>query len=134
MALVMFILFMGGSLFTITGTLGNDLVNVVSYLISEDNLGTNSDTIILGNVKQYLDKCFNGDGSILEELGFENSDIGKFESLKKSKASIEELRNQFMDKWNKFVYTEYKEELDKRIQYNSEELSLIELINNDISC
>ena len=88
MAIVMFILFMGGSLFTISGTLGDDLVNVVSYLISEDNLGTNSDTIILGNVKQYLDKCFNGDGSILEELGFENSDIGKFESLKKSKASI----------------------------------------------
>ena len=131
MAIVMFILFMGGSLFTISGTLGDDLVNVVSYLISEDNLGTNSDTIILGNVKQYLDKCFNGDGSILEELGFENSDIGKFESLKKSKASIEELRNQFMDKWNKFVYTEYKEELDKRIQYNSEELSLIELSNNN---
>ena len=36
-----------------------------------------------------------------------------------------------MDKWNKFVYTEYKEELDKRIQYNSEELSLIELSNNN---
>ena len=47
MAIVMFILFMGGSLFTISGTLGDDLVNVVSYLISEDNLGANSHTIIL---------------------------------------------------------------------------------------
>ena len=43
----MFILFMGGSLFTISGALGDDLVNVVSYLISEDNLGANSHTIIL---------------------------------------------------------------------------------------
>ena len=126
MAIVMFVLFMGGSLFTISGTIGDDLVNVVSYLISEDNLGTNSDTIILGNVKQYLNKCFNDDGSILEELGFDSSDTGMLESLKKSKADIEELRNQFMDKWNKFVYTEYKEELNKRVKYTSEDLSLIE--------
>ena len=89
MAIVMFVLFMGGSLFTISGTIGDDLVNVVSYLISEDNLGTNSDTIILGNVKQYLNKCFNDDGSILEELGFDSSDTGMLESLKKSKADIE---------------------------------------------
>ena len=78
-----------------------------------------------------MNKCFNDDGSILEELGFDDSDIAKFERLKKSKANIEELRNQFMDKWNKFVYTEYKEELDKRIQYKSEDLSLIEVSTNN---
>ena len=48
----MFVLFMGGSMFTISGTLGGDFVNVVSYLISKDNLGDQADTVILGNVKQ----------------------------------------------------------------------------------
>ena len=47
MAIVMFILFMGGSLFTISGALGDDLVNVVSYLISEGNLGANSHKLVL---------------------------------------------------------------------------------------
>ena len=51
MAFIMFILFMGGSMFTISGTTGGDLVKVVSYLVSEDNLGPDKDTIILGKVR-----------------------------------------------------------------------------------
>ena len=125
MALVMFILFMGGSLFTITGTLGNDLVNVVSYLISEDNLGTNADTIILGKVKKYLNKCFNSNGNILSELGLVESDMNSFEKLKEAKLQMEELKNQFNDKLYKFVYSEYKDELTQRIEYKSDELKLV---------
>ena len=79
----MFILFMGGSWFTIAGTIGGDLVNVISFLISKDNLGENKDTIILGNVKQYLNKCFNDEGNILNELGF-HSNMIYFENLKKA--------------------------------------------------
>jgi len=125
MALIMFILFMGGSLFTITGTLGNDLVNVVSYLISEDNLGTNADTIILGKVKKYLNKCFNSNGNILSELGLVESDMNSFEKLKEAKLQMEELKNQFNDKLYKFVYSEYKDELTQRIEYKSDELKLV---------
>ena len=71
-------------MFTISGVLGDDLVNVISFLISEDNLGSDKDTIILGNVKQYLNKCFNDDGNILEELGFST----QMESFKKLKNLI----------------------------------------------
>ena len=104
MALFMLILFFGGSWFTLAGVVGNDLAGVISFLISKDNLGADKDTIILDNVKQYLNKCFNGDGNILTELGF-SSDMDNFELLKENKLKIEEIQNQFNDKLQKFVYT-----------------------------
>ena len=131
MALIMFILFMGGSWFTLAGTIGGDLVNVISFLISKDNLGEDKDTIILGNVKQYLNKCFNDEGNILNELGF-HSNMNYFEKLKKSLIQIEEIKNQFNDKLNKFVYTEYLEELTERLNFNSPEFELVS-VNDGIT-
>ena len=131
MAFIMFVLFMGGSIFTISGTTGGDLVKVVSYLISKDNLEPDKDTIILGNVKQYLNKCFNYDGKILNELGLVETDIDKYEDLKKAKLSLEELKSQFEDIKFKFVYSEYKDELNQRINYESEELKLIASDNTE---
>jgi len=120
----MIILFMGGSWFTIAGVLGDDLVNVISFIISEDNLGPDKDTIILGNVKQYLNKCFNDDGNILENLGFDTQ-MESFETLKQTQLLIEEIKNQFTDKLNKFVYNEYLEELNDRVDFNSDEFKLV---------
>ena len=122
MAFIMFVLFMGGSMFTISGTTGGDLVKVVSYLISEDNLGPGANTIILGKVKNYLNQCFNHEGNILDELGLDNVN---YEELNKAQLNLEELRNQFNDILFKFVYSEYKEELTQRIQYNTPELELV---------
>ena len=124
MALIMFLLFMGGSLFTMAGKIGEDLVGAISFLISKDNLDPAKNTIILGGVKNYLNKCFNGDGDILNELGFK-SEMDKFKELKESKLKIEEFINQFNDKTNKFVYNEYLEEYNERINYNSPELKLL---------
>ena len=124
MAFIMFVLFMGGSMFTISGTTGGDLVKVVSYLISEDNLGPGKDTIILGKVKQYLNQCFNHEGNILEELGLDENSMEPFEKLKESQIKLEEYKNQFKDLLFKFVYSEYKEELEQRINYETSELIL----------
>jgi len=124
MALFMIILFMGGSWFTIAGVLGDDLVNVISFIISEDNLGPDKDTMILGNVKQYLNKCFNDDGNILDQLGFDTR-MEAFETLKKTQLLIEEIKTQFNDKLNKFVYNEYLEELNDRVNFNSDEFKLV---------
>ena len=125
MALIMFILFMGGSMFTISGAAGGDLVKVVSFLISEDNLGPDKNTIILGNVKQYLNQCFNHDGKILEELGLMEADMKFYEDLKEAKLNLEEIKNQFSDMLYKFVYSEYNEELNLRINYESPDLTLV---------
>ena len=124
MAFIMFILFMGGSMFTIFGTTGGDLVKVVSYLVSEDNLGPDKDTIILGKVKQYLNQCLNHEGNILEELGLDENSMEPFEKLKESQIKLEEYKNQFNDLLFKFVYSEYKEELEQRINYETSELIL----------
>ena len=124
MALFMIILFMGGTWFTIAGVLGDDLVNVISFIISEDNLGPDKDTMILGNVKQYLNKCFNDDGNILDQLGFDTR-MESFETLKKTQLLIEEIKTQFNDKLNKFVYNEYLEELNDRVNFNSDEFKLV---------
>ena len=132
MALIMFILFMGGSLFTISGTTGGDLVTVVSYLTSEHNLGQDKDTIILGNVKQYLNKCFNDYGKILDELGLKETDMNSFERLKEAKLQLEELKDQFNAILYKFVYSEYNEELEQRLKYSTSDLNLISTDNTDI--
>ena len=132
MAFIMFILFMGGSMFTISGTTGGDLVKVVSYLVSEDNLGQGKDTIILGKVKQYLNQCFNHDGKILEELGLDENSMQPFEKLKEAQIKLEEYKNQFNDVLFKFVYSEYKEELDQRINYATSDLKLIKTNGDEI--
>ena len=111
-------------MFTISGTTGGDLVKVVSYLISEDNLGPGKDTIILGKVKQYLNQCFNHEGNILEELGLDENSMEPFEKLKESQIKLEEYKKQFNDLLFKFVYSEYKEELEQRINYETSELIL----------
>ena len=130
MALIMFLLFMGGSLFTMAGRIGEDLVGAISFLISKDNLDADKNTIILGNVKNYLNKCFNGDGNILTELGFE-TEMGKFKELKESKLKMEDFIDQFKDKTNKFVYNEYIEEIEDRINYNTPDFDLISTTNSD---
>ena len=131
MALIMFILFMAGSWFTMAGKIGDDLVNVISFIISNDNLAQDKDTIILGGVKLYMNKCFNGDGNILTELGFDNVKMESFKNLKESKLKIEEIINQFNDKKNKFVYSEYLEEFQNRIDYNSPDLELVSTSSDD---
>ena len=131
MALIMFLLFMGGSLFTMAGRVGEDLVGAISFIISKDNLDADKNTIILGNVKNYLNKCFNGDGSILTELGFE-TEMGKFKELKESKLKMEDFIDQFNDKTKKFVYNEYLEEYNDRINYNTLDLKLIGSSSSDI--
>ena len=133
MAFIMFILFMGGSMFTISGTTGGDLVKVVSYLVSEDNLGPDKDTIILGKVKQYLNQCFNHDGNILIELGLDENSMQPFEKLKEAQIKLEEYKNQFNDLLFKFVYSEYKEELEQRKNYATSELKLIKTSEDEIS-
>lgn len=119
-------------MFTISGTTGGDLIKVVSYLVSEDNLGQGKDTIILGKVKQYLNQCFNHDGKILEELGLDENSMQPFEKLKEAQIKLEEYKNQFNDVLFKFVYSEYKEELDQRINYATSDLKLIKTNGDEI--
>lgn len=124
MGIFMIFFFLVGALFTISGRVGEDMISVVAYLVSEENLGEDSDTILFGEVKKYLNKCYNGDGDISKELGF-NEDMKYFQILKNAELKFGEIKPQFVDKKQKFVYKEYLSELNKKCEFNSDELSLI---------
>lgn len=124
MALCMCALFIFGSLFTLFGKYGNDMTSVLAFLVSEENLGENKDTILLGDVKKYLNKCFNGNGDILKEMGF-SDDMSAFEVLKEAEINMEDILNEFKNKQNMFVYTEYLSQIKERNEFNSKDLSLI---------
>ena len=125
MAICMIFLFLVGSLFTISGVVGEDMMSVVAYLVSEDNLGENSDTILFGEVKNYLNKCYNDNGDILAELGLNVDNMNHFQILKNSELKFNEIKQQFNDKTHKFVYNGYLSELNEKVGFNSDELSLI---------
>ena len=50
----MFVTFLVGFIFSTVGTLGEDIMNIVSYVVSEDNLGKNG---------------VGGDGLLVDSLG-----------------------------------------------------------------
>lgn len=127
MAIFMIALFMFGSIFTISGQVGNDMISVVSYLVSKDNLGENSDTILLGDVKKYLNKCINSDGEILAELGFNMNKMESFDDIKDAELQLEDIKKEFKDKQQAFVHKEYLSQLDERVNFNTPELKLISL-------
>ena len=125
MALCMVALFLVGSLFTLFGKMGEDMISVFAYLVSEENLGQTNETILFGDVKKYLNKCFNGDGDILSELGFNNQSMNNFAILKDAELQLNDIEEEFKDKQEKFVYREYLSELDAKVNYKSEDLSFI---------
>ena len=125
MAICMIGLFLFGSIFTISGKVGEDMISVIAYLVSEENLGENSETILFGDVKKYLNKCFNYNGDIFTELGFDNS-MDNFPKLKNAELQLEDIQQEFRDKQKKFVYSEYLEELNNKVAFKSDDLQMVE--------
>ena len=49
----MIIVFLVGSLFSIIGKIGEDGMNVISYIVSEDNIGEGGDNILVDKVSYF---------------------------------------------------------------------------------
>lgn len=130
MAICMIALFLVGSLFTLFGKMGEDMISVFAYLVSEENLGQTNETILFGDVKKYLNKCFNGDGDILSELGFNMDSMKNFPVLKNAELQLNDIEEEFKDKQEMFVYKEYLSELDKEVNYKSDDLSFVATSTN----
>ena len=79
-ALMMIIMFFFGSIMTFVGMVGEDLFQMISFLISKRNLQSDS-PMILDSGTSFINVCINGDGIIADELGIE-SDLGKIDLLK----------------------------------------------------
>ena len=83
LALLMIITFIIGAVLTLVGTLGNDLVSVVSHFIGEDNLNA-TEPALIGSAAKYLKPCLIGDGDLSDVLDFNSNS---------ATSSITELQN-----------------------------------------
>jgi len=71
LALLTFFTLLFGFLFTFLGTVGKDLISVVEFLVSDQNLGKGENAILLGEASKYLTTCINEKGdlkTVLESL------------------------------------------------------------------
>ena len=53
-------------------------MSIISFIVSSDNLGEGKENIIvdqLGDAKDYLDICINGNGSIIDLLNIYTSQL-----------------------------------------------------------
>ena len=132
LALLMFVTFLVGFLFSFVGTIGEDMMNVISFVVSEDNLGKDGNEgegiliSSLGEAKSYLDRCVNGDGRIEEEIGLDLKQVDSFTNISDSQTKIEETKEQFEEiRETCLTYNTYLEFMEKRESLQSQELSLI---------
>ena len=129
LALFMIITFLIGFLFSFIGTIGKDMVTVLTYFISEENLGKKEgegEPLLFGSEGGKLNKCFNGDGDILEDLGFDLGDMGSFDELNNINEEIDTYKQTFKDITQKrFAYNEMKKALEERVQYKTTTFSII---------
>ncbi len=117
----MIITFLVGSLFGLIVQIGSDAMSFISYIVSEDNLGKNGtggDNILvggsLGKAKGYLDTCVNGDGRIEQQLILDGDQIKSFDDLYTSEDSINQAKENLIQKKQKETYNRLKGEIEKR--------------------
>ena len=95
LALLTFLTLLIGFFCTLIGTLGGDLISVVSFLVSEENLKA-SEPILLTEGGDMLNKCINGDGDITEDLGLkDNPALKSMDDLKTYKAQLINTKKEF---------------------------------------
>jgi hypothetical protein len=129
LALLMIIVFIVGTLFALIGKVGSDAMSILSYVLSEDNIGEGGDGVFidqLGENKKYLTRCLIGDGKIEKELGLGDSGISSFEGIKTAEKQIDDSKKIFIENKDYRTYNFYKEELEKRDNLSTEKLCLIE--------
>ena len=124
LALLMIIVFLFGSIIALVGKIGGDSMSVFSYLVSEDNLGEDKETILVGGAKDYLTTCINGNGNMENQFEFGES-IGSFNNIGDAQNKIIYAKNEFQSKMTRVTYSKIEEELNNRANFNTDLLSLI---------
>ena len=133
LALLTFLTLLIGFFCTLIGTLGGDLISVVSFLVSEENLKAN-DPILLTSGVDLLNKCINGDGDITGDLGLkDNQALKNMDDLKTYKAQLIKTQQEFNealstrpDYYNKFI-----NKFNKRKDYLTTDIDLINESDSD---
>ena len=97
LALMMILAFLVGSILSLVGRVGEDVMSLASFIFSRDNFNSN-DPLFLDEMgddgKRYLRRCILGDGKIAEELNISDQ-IASFNNVTSIERNISDVLNQF---------------------------------------
>ena len=129
-ALLMFLTLLIGSIFTIIGTLGKDFISVINYLVSDKNLNGEK-PLFIGDEGKKINACFNGNGDILTELGFNLTEMDAINQLYDLYDQIALIEKEFqkLRESEQGTYYVMKSELEKRVNYDTTEFHVF--LDND---
>ena len=132
LALLTFLTLLIGSIFTLLGTVGKDLILVVEYLVSDENLGK-PEPALLGEAGEYLKICINGNGDLKEKLNLNLDSMNNLEDLRAAKRRIDEAKQNAQNLLDtKIAYNAYKTEYEARKSYSTDDFKLINIENTNI--
>ena len=97
LALLTFFTLLFGSIFTLFGTVGKDLISVVEYLLSDKNLNKGQEASLVGGAAEYLTKCVNGNGDITHELELDLTSLNNVDQLNIAIRNIDQVRTEIQD-------------------------------------
>jgi len=127
LALLTFLTLLIGFFCTLIGTLGGDLISVVSFLVSEENLKA-SEPILLSEGGDMLNKCINGDGDITEDLGLkDNQALKSMEDLKTYKTQLIQTKKEFNEALTNRpnYYNDFINKFKARTEYTTTDINLV---------
>ena len=133
LAIITFVTLLLGSAFIFLGTVGKDLISVVNFLVSEENLNSD-ETALLDSAPSYLSKCISGDGNIAEDLNLDLDALKNFDQLTNAYNELENARINAEDLVkNKIAYNQYKSKYEEIVEYKIDEFNLISTGNNALN-
>ena len=111
LALMMVLAFLVGSILSLVGRVGEDVMSLASFIFSADNFNSNNPLFLdeMGDDgKRYLRRCILGDGKIAEELNISDQ-IASFNNVTSIERNISDVLNQFSGiMFSCFVYNTTK--------------------------
>ena len=134
LALMMILTFIFGSLISLLGRIGGDMMSLVSYIMSAENFNKNESALLiseLGDASKYIRRCIHGDGAISQELGLGNS-LDSFDDIYRVENNISTIKQNFTQVINTLVtYNLIKDQLEKQFNH-TEEVMMVHTSNQGL--
>ena len=134
LALMMILTFIFGSLISLLGRIGGDMMSLVSYIMSAENFNKNESALLiseLGDASKYIRRCIHGDGAISQELGLGNS-LDSFDDIYRVENNISSIKQNFTQVINTLVtYNLIKDQLEKQFNH-TEEVMMVHTSNQGL--
>ena len=122
LAFLMIIAFIVGSLLSLLGTIGSDMMSVFSYVVSQDNFDKGDNAVIINKLKEgkdILEECFIGNGSLTELFNL-SSVTDDFDTIQEKKNEIQGYMDQFRERMSYPSYFYLKYFLERRLNFTED--------------